>query len=166
MKKKGGSSVRRLLDQWKSTTYAFTVYYQELDKASLLQENKEVRGQKRVLGENVVNEVAKRLKVEEQQQEKSSGFYKKRFKDLARKVARMNKKNLRGPQKNKSFSEYAQRHQSRIKTQLKDRCYSTLPFMGEYDFIATKVEIFNAETPEYDTLHSLMKMNFIYWKQP
>ena len=34
--------------------------------------------------------------------------------------------------------------------------------MGEYDFIATKVEIFNAETPEYDTLHSLMKMNFIY----
>ncbi|CAH3031043.1 unnamed protein product [Pocillopora meandrina] len=50
----------------------------------------------------------------------------------------MNKKNLRGPQKNKSFSEYAQRHQSRIKTQLKDRCYSTLPFMGEYDFIATK----------------------------
>ena len=65
MKKKGGASVRRLLDQWKSTTYAFTVYYQELDKASLLQENKEVRGQKRVLGENVVNEVAKRLKVEE-----------------------------------------------------------------------------------------------------
>ena len=158
MKKKGGASVRRLLDQWKSTTYAFTVYYQELDKASLLQENKEVRGQKRVLGENVVNEVAKRLKVEEKLQqafaksEKSSGFYKKRFKDLARKVARMNKKNLRGPQKNKSFSEYTQRHQSRIKTQLKDRCYSTLPFMGEYDFIATKVEIFNAETQEYDTL--------------
>ena len=81
---------------------------------------------------------------------------------MARKVARMNKKNLRGPQKNKSFSEYTQRHQSRIKTQLKDRCYSTLRFMGEYDFIATKVEIFNAETPEYDTLHSLMKMNFIY----
>ena len=58
MKKKGGASVRRLLDQWKSTTYAFTVYYQELDKASLLQENKEVRGQKRVLEESVVNEVA------------------------------------------------------------------------------------------------------------
>ena len=58
------------------------VYYQELDKASSLQENKEVRGQKRVLEENVVNEVAKRLKVEEKFQqalaksEKSSGFYK------------------------------------------------------------------------------------------
>ena len=25
MKKKGGASVRRLLDQWKSTTYAFTL---------------------------------------------------------------------------------------------------------------------------------------------
>ena len=45
---------------------------------------------------------------------------------------RMNKKNLRGPQKNKSFSEYTQRHQSRIKTPLKDKCYSTLCFMGEY----------------------------------
>ena len=128
MQKKGGASVRWLLDQWKST-YAFTVYYQEQDRASLLQENKEVRGQKRVLEENFVNEVAKRLKMEEKFQqtlaksEKSSGFYKQRFKDLARKVARMNKKNLRGPQKNKSFSEYAQRHQSRIKTQLKDRCY-------------------------------------------
>ena len=82
MQKKGGASVRRLLDQWKSTTYAFTVYYQELDKASLLQENKEVMGQKRVLRENVVNEVEKRLKVEEKLQqalaksEKSSGFYK------------------------------------------------------------------------------------------
>ena len=84
--------------------------------------------------------------------EKSSDFYKKRIKDLARKVARMNKKNLRGPQKNKSFSEYTQRHQSRIKTQLKDKCYSTLCFMGEYDFITTRVEIFNAETQEYDTL--------------
>ena len=58
------------------------VYYQELEKASSLQENKEVRGQKRVLEENVVNEVAKRLKVEEKFQqalaksEKSSGFYK------------------------------------------------------------------------------------------
>ena len=90
MKKKGGASVRRLLDQWKSTTYTFTVYYKEFDDAFLLQENKEVMGQKRVLKENVVNEVAKRLKVEEKLQqsltksEKSSGFYKDRFKDLAR----------------------------------------------------------------------------------
>ena len=65
MRKKGGASVRRLLDKWKSTTYAFTVYYQKLDKAALLQENKELRGQKRILEENAVTEVAKRLKVEE-----------------------------------------------------------------------------------------------------
>jgi len=37
MRKKGGASVRGLLDKWKSTTYIFTVYYQELDKAALLQ---------------------------------------------------------------------------------------------------------------------------------
>ena len=71
---------------------------------------------------------------------------------MARKVARMNKRNLRGPQKKKSFSEYTQRHQSRIKTQLKDKCYSALSFIGEYDFIATKVEIFNTETHQYDTI--------------
>ena len=134
MRKKGGASMRRLLDKWKSTTYAVTVYYQVLDKAALLQENKELRGQKRILEENAVTEVAKRLKVEEKLQqafaksEKSSGFYKKRFKNLARKVARVNKKNLRGPQKNKSFGEYTLRHQSRIKTQLKGKCYSTLFF--------------------------------------
>lgn len=83
--------------------------------------------------------------------EKSSAFY-KRFKDLARKAARMNKKHLRGPQKNKSFSEYTQRHRSRIKMQLRVKYYSTLPLIGEYDFIATKVEIFSSETQGYDTL--------------
>jgi len=120
MRKKGGANVRRLLDKWKSTTYAFTVYYQELDKAALLQENTELRGQRRILEENTVNEVAKRLRVEEKLQqalaksEKSNGFYKRRFKDLARKVARMNKKKLRGPQKKKSFGEHTRRHQSRI----------------------------------------------------
>ena len=127
MRKKGGASVLRLLEKWKSITYAFTVYYQELDKAAVLQENRALRGQKRILDENAVTEVAKRLKVEEKLQqalsklEKSSGFYNKRFKDFARKVARINKKKLRGPQKNKSLGEYTRRHQSRIETQLKDK---------------------------------------------
>ena len=71
---------------------------------------------------------------------------------MARKVAKMNKKNSRGTQKNKSFGEYSQRHQARIRTQLKEQCYSMLAFMGDYDFIATKVEIFNSETQEYETL--------------
>ena len=50
----------------------------------------------------------------------------------------MNKKNLRGPQKNKSFSECTLRHQSGIQKQLKDKCYSTLSFMGEYDFYSNQ----------------------------
>ena len=56
--------MRRLLDQWKSSTYAFKVYYHELDKSAVIQENKELRGQKRILEDNVVNEVTKRLKIE------------------------------------------------------------------------------------------------------
>ena len=64
-RKKGGACVRRLLDQWKSSTYAFKVYYHELDKSAVIQENKELRGQKRILEDNVVNDVTKRLKIEE-----------------------------------------------------------------------------------------------------
>lgn len=47
----------------------------------------------------MVNEVAKRLKVEEKLQqalsksEKSSAYYKKKFNDLVRKVAKIDKKN-------------------------------------------------------------------------
>ena len=156
-KKGGGSSVRRLLDQWKSSKHAFTVYYSEIDRATLFEESKELRGQKRILEDNVVDEVAKRLKVEEKLQqalsksEKSSAYYKKKFKDLVRKVAKMDKKNSRGPQK-KSFGEYTKRHQSKIKAQLKDKCNSTLSFVGQYDFIATKVEVYNTETQEYETI--------------
>lgn len=36
--------------------------------------------------------------------------------------------------------------------QLRVKYYSTLPLIGEYDFIATKVEIFSSETQGYDTL--------------
>lgn len=54
--------MRRLLDQWKASTYAFKVYYHKLDKSAVLQENDELRGQKRKLQDNVVNEVTKSLK--------------------------------------------------------------------------------------------------------
>ena len=43
-RKKGGACVRRLLDQWKSSTYALKKYYHKLDKSAVLQENKEQEG--------------------------------------------------------------------------------------------------------------------------
>ena len=41
------------------------MYYHELDKSAVLQQNKELRGQKRILEVNVVNEVTKELKLKE-----------------------------------------------------------------------------------------------------
>ena len=43
----------------------FKVYYHELDKSAVLQQNKELRGQKRILEDNVVNEAAKDFKLKE-----------------------------------------------------------------------------------------------------
>ena len=57
--------------------------------------------------------------------------------------------------KNKSFSEFSYRHQARIKAQLKEQSISTLSFLGQYDFIATKVEVFNTETQQYDTFQHI-----------
>ena len=69
----------------------FKVYYHELDKSAVLQQNKELRGQKRILEDNVVNEAAKDLKIKGKLQqalarsEKSCGHDEK--------IAKMNKKN-------------------------------------------------------------------------
>ena len=41
------------------------MYYHELDKSAVLQQNKELRGQKRILEVNVVSEVTKELKLKE-----------------------------------------------------------------------------------------------------
>ena len=59
----------------------------------------------------------------------------------------MNKKGARGPEK-KSFGEYSKHHQSRIKKQLKEDCQATLTFFGLYNFMATKVQVFNTNTEQ------------------
>ena len=41
------------------------MYYHELEKSAVLQQNKELMGQKRILEVNVVNEVTKELKLKE-----------------------------------------------------------------------------------------------------
>lgn len=107
-RKKSGTCVKRLLNRWKKSTYEFTVYYHEVDKCALQLENQTLLGQKRVLEEDVVNEVAKRMKVQEKLEqalsktEKSASYYKKRFKNIVKKVINKQK---RAPQKNKRYHE-------------------------------------------------------------
>jgi hypothetical protein len=105
----------------------------------------------------LIQETAKRLRVEEKlsgalaKAEKKGSYYKKKFKRLAKKVAKEQmKKKGRGPANNKKFNDYSRKQQKRIRGQLKEECQTTLDFLGLYDFIATKVEVLNAETNEYE----------------
>jgi len=72
--------------------YQFKVFYNEVDAIQLKNENTQLRGEKRVLEESLVQEKAKRLRIDEKAREalqkavKKGAFYKKQFKRLAKKV--------------------------------------------------------------------------------
>ena len=63
--------------------YSFKVYYNEVDVVQLKNENSKLRGEKRVLEESLLQEKAKRLRVDKKAQEalekaeKKGAFYKK-----------------------------------------------------------------------------------------
>ena len=99
-------------------------------------------------------EITNRQKIEEKldQAERGCNYLERRFPNLVKKVAKINKKGARGPGR-KSFDEYSMQHQSRIKKQLKEDCQGTLTFLGLYNFMATKVEVFNTDTEQYDTFN-------------
>ena len=65
--------------------YRFKVYYNEVDVHQLKDENSQLRGEKRKLEESLVQEKAKRLRVDEkarealEKDEKKGAFYKKKF---------------------------------------------------------------------------------------
>ena len=58
----------------------------------------------------------------------------------------MQKKGQRGPNKSKRFTDYTKQHQARLRRGFKEDCHSALSFLGLYNFIATKVEVFNNDT--------------------
>ena len=81
---------------------------------------------------------------------------KTRFKRLAKKVADMClEKRSRGPAKKKSFRQYTRQHQARVKKQLKEQCHTTLSFLGLYNYVATKVDVFNEDTGKLETFSLL-----------
>ncbi|CAH3150161.1 unnamed protein product, partial [Pocillopora meandrina] len=64
----------------------------------------------------------------------------------------MQKKRQRGPNKSKRFTDYTKQHQARLRRGFKEDCQSALSFLGLYNFIATKVEVFNNDTQQYETI--------------
>ena len=62
------------------------------------------------------------------------------------------KQKSRGPTKGKTFSDYRERHQSRVRKQTVKDCETSLSFLGFHNFVATKLEILNENTHKYETL--------------
>lgn len=78
--------------------YRFKVYYNEVDVHQLKDENSQLRGEKIKLEESLVQEKAKRLRVDKkarealEKAEKKGAFYNKKFIQLAKKVITNGKK--------------------------------------------------------------------------
>ena len=154
----GGRQLNALLTKLRTgPCYQFKVYYNKVDVVQLKNENSKLRGEKRVLKESLVQETAKRLRIDKKAQEvldkseKKGSFYKKKFVQLAKKVIKKEKTG-RGPA-NKKFNDYSKHHQKRIKNQLKEECQTTLSFLGLYNFIATKIEVLNTDTNQCETFN-------------
>ena len=64
----------------------------------------------------------------------------------------MQKRDKEVQTKVKKFTDYTKQHQARIRRGLNKDCHSALSFLGLYDFIATKVEVFNNDTQQYETI--------------
>ncbi|CAH3115052.1 unnamed protein product [Pocillopora meandrina] len=93
-------SLQKAVKKATGPRYRFKVYYNEVDVHQLKDENSQLRGEKRKLEESLVQEKAKRLRVDEkarealEKAEKKGAFYKKKFIQLAKKVIKNGKKVL------------------------------------------------------------------------
>ena len=68
------------------------------------------------------------------------------------------KKESRGPAKKKYFQHYTRQHQARVKKQLKEQCHTTLSFLGLYNYVATKVEVFNEDTGQLEKKENFLSL--------
>ena len=142
--------------------YKLKVFYNEVDVLKLKGDCDRLRGEKRALEECVTEQAAKRICLEEklktalEKSQKKDEESKRRFKRFAKKVADMClEKRSRGQAKKKSFRQYTRQHQARVKKQLKEQCHTTLPFLGLYNYVATKAEVFNEDTGKLETFSLL-----------
>ena len=138
--RRGGKCVKQLINKWKSTSYSFKIFYHELKTSALVEENQELRGEKRKAEEDLAAEQAKRLKIEQKLEnvikdsEKSKKYYRGKFRALAKKVARMQNKGKRGPNKQTKFSEFTKQHQARIKKRNEGRLPGNTFIFGAVQF--------------------------------
>ena len=160
---KGAGPIKRLLAKWTSgryTTWSFKIYYHELEAERLQQENNCLRAEKRKLENDLDQLECKKAKIQDKLKEtiaknqKTNEKFKKKFKAITRKLIRQQRRQRsRGSAASKAFFEYSKRHQSRIRKKMVDDCESSLAFLGLHNFIATKVEVYNENNQQYETIN-------------
>lgn len=156
-RKAGGTPTKRLLNTWKNTNFKVNIYYTEIDVIDLSKKNEKLQREKRALEDQLEVESAKRIRLEndmnilEETVKTKEIAYKGKFKQLVKKIARItaNKKG-RGPANKKEFKDYTKQHQTRVRKQLKEQCETGLSFLGLYEFVPSKVELYNKSTGEVE----------------
>ena len=155
----GGKSFKKLEECWKSgqKTYSFKVYFMEVDMISVTEENKILLEQKRKAEEELIKTRDKYRKLAVK--EKS---WKQKMRRVIKKLKEQNqKKRVRGKTLNKSFSDYSDRQKIRIKKTIKEECQTTLTFLGLYNLVPAKVEIYNEEQNKMEVIPLLDDDEFL-----
>lgn len=157
---KGGKSKKELYKKWANGTlsvWKLKIYYSEVENIVTKKLNDKLIGEKRKL-EDKVEEMSTKIAKLESKAEKSSNSIqhcKNKFKRMSQKLIKIQRQQTgtRGPDRHKSFSDYAKRHQKRIRAQLTTDCETGLSFLGTFDFVATEVKVFNFSTNESEVFH-------------
>lgn len=129
-----------------------------MEVVCLQNENKKLKEEKRVLEQSLEEETTKRIRVEEKLENttnlanQNKEEYKKKFKQLVNKVAKLSsKKKSRGPARGKKFTNYSKQHKARVRKQLKEQCQTTLSFLVHYDYIPSRIELYNHHTGKVES---------------
>ena len=160
-KMKGGRSKKKCLEDWKTgvNLYRFSVFYCELDSLSLLNvigkfahENEET---KILLDEERRNRSAIESKLIAllTESERKVSMYEGKFRNLFR------RDKARGPAKSKSFNLLSKSQQRRTRKSIEEVCGENLWFLEQFNFKATKIEIFNEEKCALETINLVGENN-------
>ena len=111
---KGGKGITNLIDKWtkgKYSSWNFKIYYSEIDRVAVIDENNRLKRHKRKLEDEIEEEKHRKAKVGKKLQaavntiaknQKTIARHKKKFKMLAQKIIKLQRKqsSTRGPAKN------------------------------------------------------------------
>lgn len=152
--KKGGKSVKLLLNRWESQHFTLTLTHEELHQPTLLMQNANFRTQCNDQQDLITNLRSDLTQALAQLQRRT--LRKHNLTVQARRIAKKLLDKSRGygrkKCKGKSFQEYGPKQKRRLRGQFIDDAQLIFDFLKEYKLIATEFTIFNEVTKSTETL--------------